>query len=790
MIANGVEKMEFIQIRNAYENNLKNINIDIPLNVFTCVTGCSGGGKSSLVFDTIYAESQRAFFESMSGNMFGQKLMNKPKVGSIKNLRPALNVSQTYYNFNPRSTVGTVTEISYYLRAMFSLIKSAGKNEVISENYFSANNPLSYCKNCKGTGEEYVISENAIIPNREKKLKDGAIIFYQGNKNSLEYKSLMALCEHYGIDAEKKISELTKTELYNLLYNENDIRIHLSFKNYKGSYRQKNVSLKGVIAELNEKLSHTDNPSTYRKIAKYLRKQPCHICRGLKLNSEILKIKILNKNISEVELFPFLELPKWINDLEIYYTNSKFYSQVLQISNQIKKKCQLITDLDIGYLTCARTIPSLSGGEIQRIRIANQLNCPLKDLIYILDEPCKGLHYLNTKNIITASQKLIEKGNTIISIEHNKQYIAAAENVIELGYEGGQNGGYLISVQKQWHNFKYKLEFKPPNQCNNYFELININFRNIKKQNVKIPLERITCITGVSGSGKSSLICVIANCFSQNTNFYCESIFGIEKIKKIIEVNQKPIGKNPRSIIATYLEIYDSIRDLFANTEDAKKRSLGNSNFSINVNAGRCECCQGTGIQKIELNFLPDSYIVCPLCNGKRFENKILAVKYKNKNISEILDLPIKEIINLFEKESIIYITLRTMIEIGLGYLSLGRTSISLSGGEAQRIKLAKALIENNKKNTLFLLDEPTSGLDDSDIKKIEKILLKLVDNKNTIVMVEHNPEFIAKIADYILDFGAFGGNAGGKICAFGLPKKVFNNPESSWIKFKSLSPL
>lgn len=779
--------MEFIQIRNAYENNLKNINIDIPLNAFTCVTGCSGGGKSSLVFDTIYAESQRAFFESMSGNMFGQKLMDKPKVDSIENLRPALNVSQTYYNFNPRSTVGTITEISYYLRALFSLLNSVGKNEIIPENYFSANNPETYCKNCKGTGEEYAVSENAIIPNREKKLKDGAIIFYQGRKNSLEYKSLMALCEHYGINPEKKISELTKTELYNLLYNENEIEVHLGFKNYKGNYRQKNVSLKGVIVELNEKLSYADIPSTYREIAKYLKKQPCHVCGGLKLNSKILKIKVLSKNISEVELLSFFELPKWIDDLENYFKNSRFYSQILQITNQIKKKCQLITDLDIDYLSCSRTIPSLSGGEIQRIRIANQLNCPLKDLIYILDEPCRGLHYLNIQNIITASQRLIKKGNTVISIEHNKQYIAAAENVIELGYEGGPRGGYLIPTQKQLHDFKYKLEFKESNQFHGYFELIDINFRNIKNQNVKIPLERITCVTGVSGSGKSSLMYVIANSFSLKTNFFCGSILGIEKIKKVIEVNQKPIGKNPRSIIATYLEIYDSIRDIFANTENAKERGLENSNFSINIAAGRCECCQGTGIQKIELNFLPDSYIICPVCNGKRFENRILEVKYQNKSISEILDSPIAEIINFFEKESKIYTTLKTMTEIGLGYLSLGRTSISLSGGEAQRIKLAKALSEGNKKNTLFLLDEPTAGLDASDIEKIEKILLKLADNKNTIVIVEHNPEFIAKIADYVLDFGTFGGNDGGKICAFGPPKEVFNNQKSSWLKLKSL---
>lgn len=778
--------MEFIQIKNAHENNLKNINVNIPLNTFTCVTGCSGGGKSSLVFDTIYAESQRAFLESMSGNMFGQKLMDKPKVDSVENLRPALNVSQTYYNFNPRSTVGTITDISYYLRALFSFVSSVEKHKVIPENYFSANNPQNYCKNCKGTGEEYAISENALIPNREKKLKDGAILFYQGSKTSLEFKSLMAICEHYGINPEKKISELTETELYNLLYNENEIEVHLGFKNYKGKYRQKNVTLKGLIPTLNEQLSYADVPSTYKAIAKYLRKQPCHICNGLKLKSEILKIKILGKNISEIELLPFLDLLNWTTDVENFFVNAIFYSEILQLTEQIKKRCQLINDLNVEYLNCARTIPSLSGGEIQRIRIANQLNCPLKDLIYILDEPCKGLHFLNVQNVINASKELVKKGNTVISIEHNKQYISSSENIIELGPSGGQKGGYIIS-EKSLCDFKYRLEFKNSIQQEANFELTNINFRNIKNQNVKIPLERLTCITGVSGSGKSSLMSVIENCFNLKTNYSCETFSGFEKIKKIMVVNQKPIGKNPRSTLATYLEIYDFIRDVFSSTEESKKRGLGSSNFSINVAAGRCECCQGTGIQKIELNFLPDSYILCPICKGKRFEDKILEVHYKDKNISEILDSAIEDITDLFTESPKIYDTLKCMINIGLGYLSLGRTSMSLSGGEAQRIKIVKALSFGNTKNSLFLLDEPTSGLGDSDIQMLEKKLLDLVTNKNTVIIVEHNPEFIAKIADYVIDFGIFGGDKGGIISAVGRPKEVFNNPKSSWFKFGNL---
>ena len=425
-----------------------------------------------------------------------------------------------------------------------------------------------------------------------------------------------------------------------------------------------------------------------------------------------------------------------------------------------------------------RSIPSLSGGERQRIRIATQLNCSLKDLIYILDEPCKGLHYHDIKKIVNASKNLVKSGNTVLSIEHNKQYIAAADKVIELGPVGGPLGGYLINKSLSFSS-NYDLKYKNKTKYEDFITLKNVNFRNLRKQNAQFPLGGITCVTGVSGSGKSSLINVLKDCFELDRNVNCDFFYGAN-IKKVYSVNQNPIGKTPRSTIASYLEVYDAIRNIFAKTKDAKNRGMGNSNFSINVKAGRCECCQGTGMQKIELNYLPDSFILCPECNGKRFEERILQVKFKGKNISEILDAPIDDIVDLFEDELPVYQKLKCMVKIGLGYLSLGRMSMNLSGGEAQRIKLAKALgIKSTGKN-LYILDEPTSGLNEKDIKKFIDILIELQKNGETIIIVEHCLEFITEVSDYILDFGLFGGSKGGKIVSSGYAKDVLLDKKSS----------
>lgn len=433
--------MEYINIRNAYEHNLKHLNLQIPLDSFTCVTGCSGCGKSSLVFDTIYAESQRALLEGITGNIQGQKLMNKPKVGAVENLRPALNISQNYYNVNPRSSVGTVTEISYYLRALFSLVNSRS-GESVPENVFSSNNPQTFCPNCHGLGVETVVSVNLLIPDPEKTLRDGGILLFKGAVGSKEQKYLEALCDQYGIDIDKKVSELNRDELHQLLYADEHIRYKLAYKEGKRR-KQHFVSLDGAVTIINDKLSHVDSSVAGTPYFQYLEDVPCHVCGGSKLKNDILRYTVDNYSYPQVENMELTSLSLWLNKLLKEDNVVSGNESIADIIQSMLRKIDALLELNVGYLTLNRSIPSLSGGERQRVRIANQLTCSLRGLLYILDEPCKGLHYRDITRIIDATKNMIERGNTVIAIEHNKQYIAAADSLVELGPEGGPRGGYL-----------------------------------------------------------------------------------------------------------------------------------------------------------------------------------------------------------------------------------------------------------------------------------------------------------------------------------------------------------
>lgn len=772
--------MEKIIIKDAYENNLKHIDLEIPLNAFTCVTGCSGCGKSSLVFDTIYAESQRGFLEGMSGNIYGQKLMNKPKVGVIENLRPALNISQNYYNVNPRSTIGTTTEISYYLRSLFAILCSE-RNCRISENIFSSNNPKSFCPHCSGLGIETVVSESLLIPDSEKTLREGGILFFKGSSEGKEQRYLEALCEYYGIDINKKISELSQEELSVLLYANDKIKYKLSYKIGKRR-KQYYVFLQGAVPAIMERATQTDNSLSSVVYSKYMEDVPCHVCRGAKLREDVLAHKINGLNYHEVESMELSSLYLWLEKFDFDKVLKAKKELVSQLINSMLRKIKFLVQLNVGYLCLNRSIPSLSGGERQRIRIASQLTCSLKGLIYILDEPCKGLHFRDIKSIIQSTKELVNNNNTVIAIEHNKQYMAAADNIVQLGPVGGPQGGYIIDTCEKPPSYEYSLLFKmvEKGKVPTYIKLNDINFRNIKHQNVCIPEEKITCITGVSGSGKTSLTFVIFKCFESKNNAYCKTFETSGSIKRVIQVNQSPIGKTPRSTIVSYLEIYDEIRSMFAKTDVAKKLKIDASSFSMNVKGGRCEHCQGTGLQKIELNYLPNSYITCPECGGKRFNDTILSVTYNGKTIQEVLETPISEIIDIFKESKKVFSVLSSMLELGLGYLKLGQMSMNLSGGEAQRIKLAKALGISSKGHNLYILDEPTSGLNEVDIERFENILFTLQKNKDTVIIVEHNVEFIAKVSDYIVDFGTAGGDAGGCVVSQGLPKDVFDCVSSS----------
>ena len=776
--------MENIVINDAHENNLKHLNLKIPVDKFTCVTGCSGCGKSSLVFDTIYAESQRAFLEGMSGNIYGQKLMNKPKVGSIENLRPALNISQNYYNVNPRSTIGTTTEIAYYLRSLFAIINS-NQSSSVSEKLFSSNNPKSFCPNCAGLGVETVVSESLLIPDRDITLRNGAILYFKGAPESKEQKYLEALCEHYGIDIDKTVSQLNDNELHQLLYANEPIRYKLSYK--EGRRRKQHyVTLCGAVPAILERTS--DSPSiSSMAYAKYMEEVPCHVCGGTKLRQEVLKYKIDGLNYADVENMELASLYSWMEDFEDNRIPISKKELVGQLTDSILCKLKSLIQLDVGYLCLSRSIPTLSGGERQRVRIATQLTCSLKGLIYILDEPCKGLHYRDIAKIIKATQDLISRGNTVVAIEHNKQYINASDYIIELGPVGGPDGGYLISQGSAPKSTKHHLVFKKTVEIRDYFEVNNINFRNIHRQSARFPVNGITCITGVSGSGKSTLASVVARCFSKRSDSDYGVVEGKKNIRRVIQVTQSPIGKTPRSTIVSYLEIFDEIRTLFSMTDSAKQMKIGAASFSMNVKGGRCECCQGTGLQKIELNYLPSSYITCPECGGKRFNEQVLSVKYQEKTIQDVLETPIVDIIDVFRNTKKVYLALNSMIDLGLGYLQLGQMSMNLSGGEAQRVKLAKALSSSSHGRNLYILDEPTAGLNEIDIDKFAQLLTLLQKNQETILIIEHDVEFIAKVADYIIDFGTSGGEAGGKIVAQGLPKVVFANKTSSIYGFDNL---
>ncbi|SDK24006.1 excinuclease ABC subunit UvrA [Natronincola ferrireducens] len=782
--------MKNIEVISARENNLKDISVYIPVNKITVVTGVSGSGKSSLVFDTIYAESERMFLESISTNMQNiTSMFSKPNVYSINNLLPSIAISQKHTNRNPRSSVGTITDISRFIRLLFARVGKGTSDQLYNEGDFSYNNPKVWCDTCRGTGESYLIDYSKVIGDENESLKEGAILYWKQSSDNYYEILLKEACEYYNINMNIPIKDLEKDKFNFLLNGKSDCKFKIRYKNYKNKYRTKSVEFKGALLELKEKLQDIDTPSTYKSIQKYLKKDKCYRCNGLRLKQEILTVKICDENISTLEQKPLLELKKWMLKLKENIDTSK-KQVVYDISQEIIKRINNLEQLGLGYLSLSRSVPTLSGGEAQRVRLANQLACNLSGLLYVLDEPTMGLHSSDIDGINRILHTLKDKGNTILLVEHNSDIMLSADNIIDMGVGGGIYGGTIVSegspnkiknddksLTGKYLSGKERIDTPSiRRKSDSYLFIQGANYNNIQEEDFAIPLHSLVSITGVSGAGKSTFTDeILEPSLSQKKNINCGKIEGAERIKKVVKVDQNPIGRSPKSNVATFTGIFDLIRDLYSKADLAKKKGLTKSHFSFNLSGGRCEKCQGSGQIKIDMSFMADTYILCDECNGKRYTNDVLEIMYNEKNISDVLEMTVLEAYEFFNRTKKVRSILKCLIDVGLNYIKLGQSAVTLSGGEAQRVKLAKYLSDDSATGNLYILDEPTVGLHFHDIKKLISLMNEIVDRGNSMIVVEHNIELI-KSSDYIIDMGPKGGPEGGQIIDVGTPEEIVKN--------------
>ena len=933
-----------IIIKGAKEHNLKNINLEIPRDKLVVITGLSGSGKSSLAFDTLYAEGQRRYVESLSSyarQFLG--LMEKPDVESIEGLSPAISIDQKTTSKNPRSTVGTVTEIYDYIRLLYArigvpycpncgkkiekqsidqivdnimklkegtriqilapvvrsrkgeytklfedlqkdgfarvrvdgeiyeltemedvkldkkkkheieivvdrlvikpeitarltesievalkhadnlvLIDVVGDKTILySCNYacpdcgfsfpeltprmFSFNNPYGACPKCSGIGYLMKMDEDLIIPDKNKTLYDGVKAFGSSTMKKGDTMAKMyfeSIGKHYGVEIKnKKIKDLPKDFIDKILYGTGDEEIDFEYSSYAGT-RKFTAPFEGVIPTLERRHNETKSQGMRDFYEMYMSNMHCDECNGARLKKEILCIKVGGKNINELTDMSIRNIQEFLRNLELTDSQKIIAEMILK---EVDSRLQFLIDVGLEYLTLSRSAGTLSGGEAQRIRLATQIGSGLTGVLYILDEPSIGLHQRDNDKLIATLKKLRDLGNTLIVVEHDEDTMYAADQIIDIGPGAGVHGGNVMaqgtaeeikqvkgSITGDYLSGRKQIHVPSKGRKGNKkcIEVVGATENNLKNISVKFPLGVFTCVTGVSGSGKSTLVNeVLYKNIAQQLNVAsekpgkCKQIKGLDNIDKIINIDQSPIGRTPRSNPATYTGAFDLIRDIFAGTNEAKMRGYEKGRFSFNVSGGRCESCNGDGVHKIEMHFLPDVYVPCEVCKGKRYNRETLEVKYKGKNIADVLDMTVEEALEFFENIPKIKNKIQTLYDVGLGYIKLGQPSTTLSGGEAQRVKLATELSKRATGKTLYILDEPTTGLHIADVHRLVDILQRLVDTGNTIIVIEHNLDLI-KTADHIIDLGPEGGDAGGEVIAVGTPEQICKNEKSYTGKF------
>ena len=927
---------KYIRIRGANEHNLKNISLDIPRDELVVLTGLSGSGKSSLAFDTIYAEGQRRYMESLSSyaRMFlGQ--MEKPDVESIEGLSPAISIDQKSTNRNPRSTVGTVTEIYDYFRLLYARIgiphcpkcgkeikkqtvdqmvdqimemeqgtriqllapvvrgrkgthvklleraKKSGyvrvridgsmyelsediqldKNlkhnieivvdrlvvkpgiekrltdsvenvlhlaeglmtvdviggepvnfsqsfscpdcgisiEEIEPRSFSFNNPFGACPECSGLGYKMEFDADLIIPDKSLSINEGAITVMgwqsASKKGSFTRAILEALAEEYQFSLDTPFEEYPE-EIQNILIhgtNGKNVNVHYFGQRGEGFY---DIAFEGIIKNVERRYRETYSEASKAEYEEFMRITPCRACKGQRLKPGALAVTVGNHNIAEITSFSIEELAKFLDNLELTSQQHMIGDQILK---EIRARLQFLLDVGLDYLTLSRATGTLSGGEAQRIRLATQIGSGLVGVAYILDEPSIGLHQRDNDKLLGTLKHLRDLGNTVIVVEHDEDTMFAADHIVDIGPGAGEHGGEVIaegtaeeimqvpeSLTGAYLSGRIRIPVpEERRKPTGWLKIVGAQENNLKNIDVKIPLGVMTCVTGVSGSGKSSLVNEILYKYlakklnrARTIPGKHKKIEGVEQLDKVINIDQSPIGRTPRSNPATYTGVFDQIRDLFAATQDAKERGYKKGRFSFNVKGGRCEACSGDGILKIEMHFLPDVYVPCEVCGGKRYNRETLEVHYKGKSIYDVLNMTVEEALTFFENVPSIRRKIETLYDVGLSYLRLGQPSTTLSGGEAQRIKLATELSKRNTGKTIYILDEPTTGLHFADVHKLTEILKRLASDGNTVVVIEHNLDVI-KTADYIIDIGPEGGAKGGTVIAEGTPEEVALNPVS-----------